>query len=85
MKTVVPAVFALALLAGCASGGSVSRSGSSSSSDSGGIDPVTMAGIEASNRATDEEIQRVNADANAAASEAVSAASAASAAATAGQ
>ena len=79
MKAILPAVFGLALLAGCASGGSVSSS--RSNTDSGGIDPVTMAGIEASNQATDEEIQRVNADANAAAVEAVNAASVAAAAA----
>ncbi|MDR3406750.1 MAG: hypothetical protein P4L99_29965 [Chthoniobacter sp.] len=65
MITLFPVLLALALLAGCASGGASSYSSSSSSSDSGGIDPVTMAGIEASNRATDDEIQRVNADANA--------------------
>ncbi|HSI12193.1 MAG TPA: hypothetical protein VK961_09120 [Chthoniobacter sp.] len=80
MKTILPAIFALALLAGCASRGPVSSAGSSSTTESGGIDPVTMAGIEASNRATDEEIQRVNADANAAAVDAVNAASAAAAA-----
>ncbi len=46
----------LALMTGC-----TITSGpydASSSSDSGGIDPVTMAGIEASNRATDEAVQR---------------------------
>ncbi len=59
----------------------MSSSSSGSGSDSGGIDPVTMAGIEASNRATDEEIQRVNEDANAAAAAAINAASAAAAAA----
>jgi len=78
MITILPALLALALLAGCASGGAPSYSGSSS--DSGGIDPVTMAGIEASNRATDEEIQRVNADANAAAISNAAAAAASAAA-----
>ena len=63
MKTLLlfSALASLSLLTGCTSTG-VSGSGptttSATTSDSGGIDPVTMAGIEASNRATQEAADR---------------------------
>ena len=46
---------ALMSLTGCISMGIASSSDGSDSGSGGGIDPVTMAGIEASNRATDEQ------------------------------
>jgi hypothetical protein len=57
---IVVLVFGTMALAGCAGGYSstASRSRRSSSSDSslsGGIDPVTQAGIDAGNAATDEQ------------------------------
>jgi hypothetical protein len=55
MKTLLlfSTLASLSVLTGCTSAGV-----SSVSSDSGGIDPVTMAGIEASNRATQEAADR---------------------------
>jgi hypothetical protein len=52
MKTLllISTLTGLALMTGC----TVTSGPYDASSDSGGIDPVTMAGIEASNRATDE-------------------------------
>ena len=52
MKTLLlfSTLASLSVLTGCTSAGV--------SSDSGGIDPVTMAGIEASNRATQEAADR---------------------------
>jgi hypothetical protein len=57
---IVVLIFSTMALAGCAEGNysTASRSRRSSPSDSslaGGIDPVTQAGIDASNAATDEQ------------------------------
>ncbi len=56
MKTLllISTLAGLALMTGC----TVTSGPYDAFSDSGGIDPVTMAGIEASNRATDEAAQQ---------------------------
>ena len=62
----LPLLLGTMLVTGCMSWfiprGAISHAGTGSSSD--GIDPVTMAGIEASNRATDEAVARQNQWAN---------------------